>query len=1344
MVTPTPGFVVVGRVLGEDVTFLVDSGAMVSLMSLALVQELRAAIVPFQHNVGTANGAPMKVVGQVDVFIDWGKKGFYHTFVVVDVVGVTFESLIGSDFMCEHQANLITSRKVLQFPWGELPLGFNQLTQRAPLQDKAIDLKNKEVNLVTLEKIQLYEEKGPQVQIQPHRSFGKCKMAANSTMLVLVQTDSRPGAVLQVRGLNLGEGPPPPPILCLVDEAGRIPVMFANSSATELKVKGRHRQQIEVSACEPLEGVAASEVSENVRCFHCDDLSVSDYDYMLCNKCKGVLKTKENTEMDVWPAAPQPALKDDEYLELFHLEHVPAAWLEKLKQCLLNGKKAFAHGERQLGLLKGSSVRIETGQAKPIRKRPYPVPHLQRPVVEEEIRKMLNMGVIEPANSEWAAPLLLVKKKKPDGTLKYRPVIDYRGLNLVTKTSVYPYPNLQEVLDNLGGSEFFCILDMTNGFFQLQLHPESKEKTAFVSHQGVYAFTRMSYGLKNGPTEFCRAMQEAFKDLKGHGVEVFVDDFCIHAKGEVELLKLLDIVLSRAEEMGILFGPEKCQLFAREVRYLGFVVSQEGVKPDPDKVKAILEMKEPRTLKQVKGLIAMCNFYRRAIPRFSEIVLPLTDMQKGKKPKFVWRDVEQRAYKELLHALAEATLLRCPDFTQPFRLTTDASGRAVAAVLEQEISGEIFPIAFFSAKLIAAQQKYSSYQLECLAVVMAVEHFRVYLAGRPFTLFTDHYSLKWLFTAPIKSPLLGRWILALSEYEMKIVHAPGRQIQRVDFLSRPEDDHECKNTVTVGNISLEEFPSKYLDMERLREEQATEAEWGKVVAQLKEGGEQPGYFLDARGVLYRWGPHSARLCVPASFREQILSLHHDTIFGGHWKGDKMLAEVTKRYIWSNLRQDVKAHTSSCDICQRRKQGRTIKVQQQMSFATCSVGKRWYIDVVGPFPESESGNKYILTMLEAFTKFIEAAAIPDQKAKTVVQSLIEQIICRYGAIQEIVTDNGSNFKSDLFSEVCGLLGIKHSFTSPYNPRANIVEAAHKGLVDVIADFVSRPRCENWDKMIPFALLALRASKHSATGHSPALLMTGRELQLPWDKEVAPECGLDSDEIQDEHQYIKILRERLQMAQEDAHRADLWKRHLVWQQADDDEPGEELQEGDRVMIKVSNKRKLGDRWKGPFLVLGKTGRVTYNLLDPDTQRCFFYHARHLRKIGHLRPPLHGWPRQEAPAVQDVSNAGPTEQGNNNNEGTEEQHQAAGGSGQVMQQLGEQQLGGKKSRIPVPRRGRIGSDTDVRDATRGRPRLKGMDGRRNAVSADAREDPATGRVRINSRYDLRKKVKEPERFM
>jgi hypothetical protein len=281
----------------------------------------------------------------------------------------------------------------------------------------------------------------------------------------------------------------------------------------------------------------------------------------------------------------------------------------------------------------------------------------------------------------------LVPKKSSDGKRKYRFCVDYRALNKVTKFDSYPLPLLEDATSSLADSQYFSVLDCHSGFWQIEIREEDKEKTAFTIPSGHYEFNRLRFGLSNSPATFERLIELVLAKLIGKECWVFVDDTIVFARTAREHVERLAHVLDRFEKANLKLQPKKCTFAASKVEYLGHVLSRDGVKPNPDKVKAVQNYPRPRNVKEVRAFLGLTSFYRRMIPKYADKAKPLTELTRTGEELLEWTPRRQEAFDELKRTLITAPVLAYPDFKVPFVLTTDASSQALAAVLSQVQGG---------------------------------------------------------------------------------------------------------------------------------------------------------------------------------------------------------------------------------------------------------------------------------------------------------------------------------------------------------------------------------------------------------------------------------------------------------------------------------------------------------------------------------------------------------------------------------------------------------------------------------------------------------------------------------
>ena len=416
----------------------------------------------------------------------------------------------------------------------------------------------------------------------------------------------------------------------------------------------------------------------------------------------------------------------------------------------------------------------------PISHRPYRISPLEAEYLQKELDKYCKLGVISPSNSPWAAPVILVKKKNGE----YRMVIDYRKLNSVTKKDAYPLPRIDDLLDTLGKAKVFSALDMRAGFHQVPLDESSKELTAFTTKFGTYHYNTLPMGLVNSPATFQRLIDICFRPLMNKCLVAYIDDLNVYSRDKQEHIQHLEQVFQCIEAANLKLNPEKCFFFKDHLKFLGYIVTKDGIQTDPEKIKKIIEYPIPNSITQVRSFLGIASYYRRFIKNFAAIARPLHDQTKSKK-KIPWTQATTESFEKLKQLLTTAPVLSRPDFDKEFILVTDASKMGLGCVLTQlDEDGKEHPIVFASRGLRPNETNYAPTKLECLAVIWAVKLFRPYLLGKKFTIITDHSALTGLFKTPNPTGIIARWIVILSEYEFDIKYRPGRVNESADFLSR--------------------------------------------------------------------------------------------------------------------------------------------------------------------------------------------------------------------------------------------------------------------------------------------------------------------------------------------------------------------------------------------------------------------------------------------------------------------------------------------------------------------------------------------------------------------------------
>ncbi|GBM71467.1 Retrovirus-related Pol polyprotein from transposon 297 [Araneus ventricosus] len=458
-----------------------------------------------------------------------------------------------------------------------------------------------------------------------------------------------------------------------------------------------------------------------------------------------------------------------------------------IRKLLNEFQNLFSTCDADVGRCNMTQHRINTGDHPPIKQYPRRLPLARKEEADNLVKEMVDNGIIEESSGPWASPIVLVKKK--DGSTRF--CVDYRKLNEITKKDSYPLPRIDDTLDALNGSQWFTTLDLKSGYWQIEIRPEDREKTAFTTGQGLWQFKVMPFGLCNAPETFERLMETVLRGLSSEACLVYLDDIIIVGRTFEEHLNNLRKVFQRLQKANLKLNLKKCRFFQKEVTYLGHVISAEGVKTDPEKIKAVVDWPRPETVHDLRSFLGLCTYYRRFVKNFSTIAKPLYKLTEAKS-NFNWTEECEKSFNSLKQALTSSPILTYPRTDKDFILDTDASNEGIGAVLSQNIGNEERVIAYFSKSLGKPERNYCVTRKELLAIVKSIEHFHHYLYGRKFLLRTDHASLRWLLNFKEPEGQIARWIQRLQEYDFEIQHRKGTSHGNADALSRRPCKESCK------------------------------------------------------------------------------------------------------------------------------------------------------------------------------------------------------------------------------------------------------------------------------------------------------------------------------------------------------------------------------------------------------------------------------------------------------------------------------------------------------------------------------------------------------------------------
>lgn len=738
----------------------------------------------------------------------------------------------------------------------------------------------------------------------------------------------------------------------------------------------------------------------------------------------------------------------------------------------------------KLGLTNLISHHIDTGTAKPFRQRQYPLSPAMQKFLNEEIDEMLSLGVIEPSQSPWSSPLWLVKKK--DG--EYRVCFDGRKLNEITVKDSYPLPLIDGILNKLRNAKYLSSIDLRKAFYQVPLEESSKQKTAFIVHgRGVFNFKVMPFGLSNSPQTMMRLMNQVIDPSLEPFAFCYLDDIIVATPDFQTHQDILMKIYYRLKNANLTINLDKCEFCRPSLTYLGFLVDQNGLRTNPEKVDSILNFPVPKTTTQIKRFIGLVSYYRRFIKNFSSTSSAITDLLKGRKKgqPITWTDDAEKAFIDIKNRLTTSPVLAAPDFNEPFVIQTDASDTGLGAVLYQRSDGVEHPVAYASRTLNKCERKYTVTEKECLGVIFGIERFRSYVEGTHFTVETDHASLIWLKNMSNPAGRLARWSLKLAQFDFTIVHRKGSTMVVADALSRSNSELAVLNSSSFK-------PCKW---------------YQTLFDNIRTDPDKYPTFCIKDNIIYKHISHKNillnnsyewKIVVPTPNRTDVLKMYHDDPTAGHFGVSKTLSRILELYYWPKLRQDVIKYVKRCSICAASKSSNFPRAGLMGSYRNINFPFQMIsADLLGPYPRSKNGNQYVLVIVDWFTKFVLVQPLAKATTKAVTKFIENQVFLIFGVPQIFCCDNGSQFISKDFKKLMEEYKVQKIFyNARYHAQVNHTERVNRVIVTALRSYIHENH-KTWDTNIFEIAQAIRLAKHDVTEYSPAFLTFGRNIPVSGD-------------------------------------------------------------------------------------------------------------------------------------------------------------------------------------------------------------------------------------------------------
>ena len=885
-------------------------------------------------------------------------------------------------------------------------------------------------------------------------------------------------------------------------------------------------------------------------------------------------------------------------------------------------------------------VKLKEG-ARPIRQKLRPLNPKQRTSLRKQVDLWLKEEVIEESNSPWASPLVPAKKKGSDKDA-IRWAVDYRLINSMTVGDAWPIPSIEENLEKLQGAKFFSAIDASAAYHTIRVKEKARPYLAFLTPWGTYQYKKMPFGAKNAGACYSRLVELSIMKLRSKNVLAYIDDIIVATQDLWEHVKELEDVFRMHREAGIKIKAEKTHLIRPEVEYLGYMVSEEGIKMKPSYVDKIVNWPTPKTVKELNTVLGFLGYYRTFIPKFAELTNEMNSQKKEKKLQ--WTTEMEENFKALKAEFTKMPVRSYPDYNseEPFELSLDFSAKNVAAILSQKQDGKERFIGAAGRKTTKYEKNYHSCKGELAAIIYGLRKFEHILRYRKFVIHTDSKALTYLQTMKKLTGIYFRWLSEIQSYDFDIKHRPGKKnsncdaMSRCDHLEPPTREEEEEEEGYIHRLytlvkKLEKHCGAIRNLHRNSEKLTKEniirsQEDDEVLGQVRKWVRQnklppkqdirdqpeelkvyyqnfPTFSLE-KDVLYRTKQLNdttetgkrLQICVPEKLKLAVHEWSHAHPTAGHFGIIATLQRCSQRFYYPGMKKDSETRVKACPDCLAKIQRVKVRDAVHHPRKTGYVGELLFVDLVGPLPVTRDQYKYILTIEDAYSRHVTAVPIRNKEAATVTKHLMDRYVSIFGTPSAIHSDQGKEFTAEIFRDLMDKLQIKRTTTPAYNPQSNgNLERFHRTLNSIIRVFCDREDPE-WEYYLPSATLAYNTKTHSSTGITPFSAMFGRECRLPIDL-IIPSPDDQSKELNTHVRETLNRFQRMYSHVRNKNQAVIRRNAQLYTGKTN-----QIQIGTKVWYlaprKVKGKpSKLTDSWMGPFRVTGKPTPVLVEITPSD---------------------------------------------------------------------------------------------------------------------------------------------------
>jgi len=738
----------------------------------------------------------------------------------------------------------------------------------------------------------------------------------------------------------------------------------------------------------------------------------------------------------------------------------------------------------------------------PYKIKPYPVPFSRRPAVQKEIDKMIKWGVIERSDSPYNNPLVTVIKA--DGTLRL--CLDARKLNTIILPTRDASPPIDDILAKFNNKSFFSSLDFSSGYWQIPLDPSVRQYTSFLYDGRSYQFCVVPFGLNISNAAFGKGLEAALNNYTSpcpspNDIHTYVDDILVSSPSFETHLETLEWIFHKISLAGLTLKFKKCHFHKKQIKFLGHFISPTGMIMDPDKINALQNFPEPRNKKDLQSFFGFCNFYRKFSQNHASLLHPLSHLICKDTP-WIFTEQDKIAFQKIKTAFSRQVSLTHPNFNIPFCIQTDASYIGLGAELFQiDAAGQRNTLSFASRSLCGAERNYTVTELELLGILFACQKFKIYILGHPINLYTDHKALTFLFSCKLKNSRLTRWTLALQEFDLKIIHCPGKD-NPIDTLSRHplgRDDQPPKDSPSILHYTLPPpIPPDIISIfNNISSEQQKDPRLKNIIIKLKSNHPPvwKQYYTLKKDTLFirttKANTHWS-LYIPDHLVKQVVLLFH--YYYAHTGPLKTAHTLKNICYFPSFNKTVRCIVQACELCQKCKPKTTRIAGPLQPILSNKPLDKLLVDFYGPLPTGIFQFSYIFVIVDNFTRFVKLYPLRCANAKICIKKLTTDYFPKYGVPKNIVSDHGRQFISKYWQTSLRKYNVQVSHTSIYHPQSNPAERVMRELGRMFRTYCHKQH-SLWPQYVPYIEWTLNNIRHESTHHTPSALLLQNHQHNP---------------------------------------------------------------------------------------------------------------------------------------------------------------------------------------------------------------------------------------------------------